>query len=70
MHFSNSSKLIICAPPFIFVDGNFPADASASNSGENHFASWLLVGESESPPLFNKPRFSTANEFKKLLLIQ
>ena len=36
MHFSNSSKLIICPT---FKDGsNFPAEASANNSGENHLA--------------------------------
>lgn len=54
MHFSNSSRLNICP----FIDGSFPAEASARSSGENHLASWLLVGDKQ-PPLFTMLRFST-----------
>lgn len=39
---SNSSRLI--AWP-MFSEGSLPAEACASSSGENHRASWLLVGE-------------------------
>lgn len=29
------------------ISGSWPARACASNSGENHRASWLLVGEAD-----------------------